>query len=439
MKKQVSLFLGAVLIAASLTGCGKDDKPLESSQPEIPQSTEQSEESQTEQQTQSQQESTDSEQDNSGLEQGTLFNSISDFNYEAAQEGVWQYYFSGDNGETFDKCTAFDDYPDSRVRGWHPWTGSYIGVGMNDDMEGFLELNTDGVSKDWSNQMGVLAFEAPVEGRYVITARVWNPWSQPCDNFTFKKADGTEVLSVDMSEIVDNYAYVTPTDVQLAQGELLYIFCNSTEGSWVSAYIDCTMVYDPQDDSVYEVPEVEAREVLGADPDFGKTAEHNAYQEFDKNAADGSNCPWLYASTVDGSAFIPAAEYKDTDYGANEWFTESGTGMGQVNYVEGEYLELNTPGNGGEVMALGFKAPSEGTYTFSGYTFNPYSQSCEVFHLSLNGEEKAAIDIADYTVKPNAFDVEITMAEGDVLYFYCPSTTADSWVSAYLSVFVNAR
>ena len=56
MKKQFSLFLGAVLIAASLTGCGKDDKPLESSQPEIPQSTEQSEESQTEQQTQEQSE-----------------------------------------------------------------------------------------------------------------------------------------------------------------------------------------------------------------------------------------------------------------------------------------------------------------------------------------------------------------------------------------------
>ncbi|MCI8462192.1 MAG: hypothetical protein HFG25_04500 [Lachnospiraceae bacterium] len=437
MKKQLSLILGAILIAASLTGCGKDEKPQENSQQGTNQSTEQSDDSQSGQQTD--QESSDPGQEDPGLAQGTSFNSIDDYNFEAPQEGVWQYYFSGDNGETFDKCTTYDDYPDSKVRGWHPWTGSYIGVGFNDDMEGFLELNTDGVSKDWSNQMGVLAFEAPVEGRYVITAKVWNPWSQPCDNFTFKKGDGTEVLSVDMSEIVDNYAYVTPTDVQLAQGELLYIFCNSTEGSWVSAYIDCTMVYDPQDDSVYQVPEVEAREVAGVDPDFGKTAEHNAYQEFNKDTADGSSSPWIYASTMDGSEFTPAAEYRDTDYGANEWFTEGGTGMGQVNYVEGEYLELNTPGNGAEIMALGFRAPAEGTYTFSGYTFNPYSQSCEAFHLSLNGEEKASVDIADYTAKPNEFTVEIAMAEGDVLYFYCPSTTADSWVSAYLSVFVNAQ
>ena len=425
------------MIAASLTGYGKDEKPQENSQQGTNQSTEQSDDSQSGQQTD--QESSDPGQEDPGLAQGTSFNSIDDYNFEAPQEGVWQYYFSGDNGETFDKCTTYDDYPDSKVRGWHPWTGSYIGVGFNDDMEGFLELNTDGVSKDWSNQMGVLAFEAPVEGRYVITAKVWNPWSQPCDNFTFKKGDGTEVLSVDMSEIVDNYAYVTPTDVQLAQGELLYIFCNSTEGSWVSAYIDCTMVYDPQDDSVYQVPEVEAREVAGVDPDFGKTAEHNAYQEFNKDTADGSSSPWIYASTMDGSEFTPAAEYRDTDYGANEWFTEGGTGMGQVNYVEGEYLELNTPGNGAEIMALGFRAPAEGTYTFSGYTFNPYSQSCEAFHLSLNGEEKASVDIADYTAKPNEFTVEIAMAEGDVLYFYCPSTTADSWVSAYLSVFVNAQ
>ena len=225
------------MIAASLTGYGKDEKPQENSQQGTNQSTEQSDESQSGQQTD--QESSDPGQKDPGLAQGTSFNSIDDYKFEAPQEGVWQYYFSGDNGETFDKCTTYDDYPDSKVRGWHPWTDSYIGVGFNDDMEGFLELNT--------------------------------------------------------------------------------------------------------------------------------------------------------------------------------------------------------PGNGAEIMALGFRAPAEGTYTFSGYTFNPYSQSCEAFHLSLNGEEKASVDIADYTAKPNEFTVEIAMAEGDVFYFYCPSTTADSWVSAYLSVFVNAQ
>lgn len=431
--KKLSLLLGAVLIAASLTACGDEEKPQED-----PQDTQQSEQPGD---TQTDEQSTDggSGDETPGLAQGTSFNSIEDFNYDAGQEGVWQYYFSGDNGETFDKCTSYDEYPDAKVRGWHPWTGSYIGVGFNDDMEGFLELNTDGVSKDWSNQMGVLAFEAPAEGRYVITAKVWNPWSQSCDNFVFKKADGTVALSVDMSEIIDNYAYVTPTDVQLGEGELLYIFCNSTDSTWVSAYVDCTMVYDPADDSVYEVPEVEAREVKGVDPDFAKTAEYNAYKDFDKENADGSKVPWIYASTVDGKEFTPAAEYKDTDYNAHEWFSAGGTGIGQVDYMEGDYLEMNTPGNGAEVMALGFKAPADGTYTFSGYTFNPYSQSCEAFHVTLNGEEKAAIDIADFTAKPNEFSVEVAMSAGDIVYFYCPSTTAESWVSAHLSVFVNAQ
>mgnify|MGYP001033104419 CR=1 FL=1 len=425
MKKLLVTLMTAVMVC-SLAGCGKkQDKPAKESTP------------QPKQESTASPEPTAEPEGEGGPEAGTTFDSVADFNTEEGQNGPWQYYFSGDNGETFDACGSYNEYPDSGIRGWYPWEGSYIGVGFNNSMEGFLELNTDGVSKDWSNQMGVLAFEAPAAGKYVITAKVWNPWGQPCDVFTFKKQDGTVVLSVDMTEIVDNYAYVTPTDVQMEKGEKLYIYCNSTDSSWVSAYIGCTMVYEPVDDSVYTVPEVEEREVKGVEPDFTKEAVYNAYQEFDKENAEGANGVWLYASTTDGADFVPAVEYRDTDYDADEWFSEDGTGIGTVGYLEGEYLEMNTPGSGATMMALGFKAPADGTFTFSGYAFNPYSQSAEKFYAVLNGETVSEFEIAEFTSLPNEYSFDAAMSEGDVLYFYCPSATEGGWVSAYLSVFVN--
>lgn len=36
----------------------------------------------------------------SGLAHGTVFDCVADFHTEDGQSGVWQYYFSGDNGET---------------------------------------------------------------------------------------------------------------------------------------------------------------------------------------------------------------------------------------------------------------------------------------------------------------------------------------------------
>lgn len=425
MKKLLVALMTAVMVC-SLAACGKEpDKPDTGNTPEPTQEATPSPEPTTE------------PEDEGSLEAGTTFDSIADFNTVEGQNGPWQYYFSGDNGETFDACGSYDEYPDAKVRGWHPWEGSYIGVGFNDDMEGFLELNTDGVSKDFSNQMGVLAFEAPAAGKYVITAKVWNPWGQPCDAFTFKKEDGTVVLSMDMTEVVDNYAYVTPTDVQMEKGEKLYIYCNSTDSTWVSAYVGCTMVYEPVDDSVYTVPEVEEREKKGVEPDFAKEAAYNAYKEFDKENAEGANGVWLYASTTDGAEFVPAVEYKDTEYDTHQWFSEDGTGVGTNGSMEAEYLEINTPGSGATMMALGFKAPADGTYTFSGYAFNPYSQSAEKFYAVVNQETVSEIEIAEFTALPNEYSFDVTMSEGDVLYFYCPSTTEGGWLSAYLSVFVN--
>lgn len=433
--RKLSVLLASALVAVALVGCGKT--PNEEVTPtNTPVPTKEA----TPDPTKVPEPTKEPEVPAVTVEAGTQFNAIADFNYEAGQEGVWQYYFSGDNGETYDACGSFDDY--GGVSGWHPWEGSYIGVGFNQDVEGFLELNTDCLSKNFSGQMGVLTFEAPATGKYVITARVWNPWEQPCDLVTFKKDDGTVALTYDMSETIDIYAYVTPTDVQLEAGQKLYIYCNSTGDDWVSAYVDVTMVYEPTDDSVYTVPEVEAPVIIGVEPNFEQEAQHNAYKDFSTESNDGT---WVYASTENGTDFALAPVYEDRDYGAHQWFTEDGSvGVGTVDYFEDgeQYVELNTAGTGTVMSALGFKAPADGTYVLNGYAFNAWNQPTELVHAVLNGTEVATVELVENIKLPNEFSFEVTMKAGETVYFYCPSTvTAEDggWVSAYISVFANAQ
>lgn len=370
---------------------------------------------------------------------GTVFDSYADFNKESGQEGVWQYYFSGDNGETFDPCGTYDDY--GNVRGWHPWEGSYIGVGFNDDVPDFLELNTDGHSTNFSNQMGTLAFQAPADGKYVITAAVWNPWEQNCENFVFKHSDGTVIYEQDMSELVDVYGYITPTDVELKAGDMIYIYCNAAGGEWVSGYVNATVYYEPTDDSCYEVPEVtvpEKEEALVPTSD----AEFNAYNDFDREACDGSNVPWVYGSTADGVTFTPAAKFDSPDWNgdgepdAHQWYSEAGTGVGINNDADEGWLEVNTPGQGGEMCYVGFRAPAAGTYTLSGWTWNTWNQSAEKFHVVVNGTEVAALDLL---ADPTEFSLEVTLAEGETAYFYCASGAAESWLSGYIALYAQAQ
>ena len=367
----------------------------------------------------------------SGVAPGTVFDSVSGFNKEAGQEGVWQYFFSGDNGETYDPCDSFDDY--GTVRGWHPWEGSYLGVGINDDVEGFLELDTDGHSTAFSHQMGVLAFEAPADGKYVLTAAVWNPWDQACEAFTFRHSDGTVLYEQDMTELVKVHGYITPTDVELKTGDKIYIYCNAVGSDWVSAYVNATIYYEPTDDSCYEVPEVP---VPPEEEVFVPTSEaaYNAFNQFDATACDGSNVPWVYAVTTDGVEFALAERYEDKDYGAHQWFSGSGTGAGPTDYTGEGWLELNTTAQDGEMTAVGFKAPADGTYTLHGYTHNPYGQPADMVHAVLNGAEISAIAIGE---EPAEFSFAAELKAGETVYFYCNSTA--DWVSASLAVYADAQ
>lgn len=372
---------------------------------------------------------------NTGLEPGTVFNSVDDFNYEAGQEGPWQYYFSGDSGKTYDPCGSFDDY--GGVKGWHPWEGSYTGVGFNSDMEGFLELNTDCYSEDYSGQMGTLAFEAPADGKYVLTAAVWNPWEQPCGVFTFQHSDGTILYEQDMTELVDIYGYITPTDVELKAGDRIYMYCNATGSDWVSAYINATIYYEPTDDACYQVPEVEApAPVVEIIPDI-EDAAHSATAEFSKEDANGL---WVYAVTTDGKEYTVLEDFReptdwddDEDVDASQWYSANGTGLGFNCDVNG-WLEANVSNsveNGGEMTALGFKAPEAGTYKLIIFTQNKWGQDGGSVVLSVNGEDVATVDFLEsVTVQ----DVEVTLEAGEIVYIH--GTSNNDWVSAYIAVFV---
>ena len=372
------------------------------------------------------------------VEPGTVFNCVEGFNYEEGQNGVWQYYFSGDSAATYDPCGGYHDY--GGIRGWHPWEGSYIGVGFNDDMEGFLELNTDSYSTDYSGQMGILCFEAPADGKYVLTAAVWNPWEQACQKFTFKHSDGTIIYEQDMTELVAIYGYITPTDVQLKAGDRIYMYLNASGSEWVSGYINASIYYEPTDDSCYDVPEVIPPE---EEPPFdpSKDAQYSAVGQFDKESADGTNSPWVYGWTADGVTFNAPSYFDapnwddDPEADAYQWYSNAGTGVG-INVDCSAWIEVNTPGVGADMAAIGFKAPADGTYILSGWTQNLWGQNAAGFRVVKGGEE---VQIIDYVEEPTEFSIEVTLAAGETVYFHPVSGGEGEWVSGYIALYADKK
>ena len=371
------------------------------------------------------------------VKEPAVYNSVEGFHLEADAESVWQYYFSIDDGATVtDPCEDNTDY--GTYGGWHPWEGAYTGVGFNHDVEGYLEFNTDmkgGI-------MGVLVFVAPSTGKYVVTAQVFNPWKQNLDKFTVK-TDAGVVVEREMSDVVDVYGFITPTDVELNEGDRLYFMCNSQDESWASCYSNITLYYEPQDDSVYVVPEVEVpvKEVLGVDPNFEQEAKWSAYRDFDRTAADGSNVPWVYAQTVAWGEFATMQFCADRDWGATEWYLEDlandyvGVGISNDPAYRENYLEMNTEDYGLRVACLGFKAPAAGTYAFNGYVQNVWGQNLGMLRVYKGAEYYKDFAAKDYTEKPNEFAFDATLEEGEIVWFFVDSESG--WTSAGLAVYVN--
>ena len=363
------------------------------------------------------------------------FNSVEGFHDDSATDGVWQYYFSIDDGATVtDPCEDYTDY--GTYGGWHPWEGSYVGVGFNHDVEGYLEFNTDMKG----GLMGTLVFVAPAAGKYTVTAQIWNPWDQGLDNFTVK-TDAGVIAEQPMAELVDVYGFITPTDVELNEGDKLYFFCNSTGESWASAYSNITIYYEWEDASIYEIPEVvmPEKEVLGVDPNFDQEAKWNAYKDFDKTAPDGSNVPWVYATTVAWGEFTPMVVCVDRDWGATEWYLDAenyvGVGISSDPAYQGGLLEMNTEEYGATVACLGFKAPTAGTYAFNGYVQNVWGQNTAMLRVYKGSEYFKDFAVKDYTDKPNEYAFEATLEEGEIVWFFVDSE--GGWTSAGLAVYVN--
>lgn len=408
MKKLVMLLMVLVMVA-SASACASNPPEVTTAPTDTPATTE----------------STPPE---NGIAPGTSWNSVEGYDYEGAQDSVWKYFFFDANDSSYNPMGGYEEREDGNLCAWYPWEGSWVGIGFNKDMEGFLEMNDDGES-----MRAVLGFVAPADGNYVFTAKVQNPWEQVPDLFTVVKEDGTVVLEEDISQYTSVYGYVTPTDVSLKKGELLYIFCASKEG-WASIYSNVTIHYEPTDSSVYEVPEVEIPVKKVFKP--SANAQYSASAEFNQEGG-----VWTYASTKDGVNFTPASYYDEPDWtgegtpSAAQWFSENGTGIG-YNYEAGkDYLEANVTeafANEGEAAALGFVAPADGKYTIGGYTLDMWGQDCAGVKVVYNGEVIATVDLLG---EPTEFTVTVDMKAGETVYIYGESNSG--WVSAYLAVWAG--
>lgn len=363
------------------------------------------------------------------------WNSVSEMRTEEDAQSVWQYYFYDPTDSSFNPMMKYIDHSSEGVncKGWYPWEGSWVGADLNADVADFMELNCEG--KD--GMAAVLGFVAPSDGKYTVTGAVYNPWSQATDLFTVAKNDGTVVTTEDISALNAVNGYLTPTEVELTAGEILYFYCFST-ADWVSSYSNITVYLNNTDPQILVKPEVVIPE---EEPEFVPSVEDAAYSaaaEFSSETADGV---WVYASTTDGVTYTVADHYEEPDWNGDEqpdaaqWYSAGGTGLG-FNYDAGtNWLEANvteSAENGGEIMALGFKAPTAGTYTLTVFTQNKWGQDGGNVIVSAKGETIAEIPFA---AEPSSQSVEVTLEAGEVVYIH--GTSNGGWVSTYLAAFVK--
>ncbi len=372
---------------------------------------------------------------------GTSWNAIETYDKEGKEDSVWKYEFFDGNDSSYNPMGGYEERNDGSLCSWYPWEGCWVGLGFNKDVEGYLEMNSDGTA-----MTSILVFVAPADGEYVITGQVWNPWSQPCDKFTVSKVEaakasdikeaGTVVLEQEIAGFEAIYGYLTSTKVELKKGDLLRFKCPSTDGNWVSAYANVTMHYKPTDPSVYETPENPTPPEQPVEPTPGVDgALYSATGDFSR---ENNNGVWVYASTFDGINYTlnngfdaPTGWDDDPEEDAAQWYSDGGTGVG-FNFDVADYLEVNVNNGNGEMAALGFKAPAAGTYKLTVFTKNMWGQDSNGVIVHLNGEDIATIPFVEaQTVQ----EITVTLAEGDIVYFH--GTSNGEWVSTYMAVFVS--
>lgn len=413
MKKFLAMFLALTLVLTMAACAGTTNDPKATDDTQAPSTTTPTTEPQQ--------------------ETGT-WNSVQELRTEEDANSVWQYYFFDPNDSSYNLMMKYIDHAPEGVNcaGWYPWEGSWVGADLNADQPGYLELNCEG--KD--AMAAVLGFVAPADGKYTVTGKVFNPWGQPADLFTVAKNDGTIVTTEDISQYNEVNGYLTPTEVELKKGDILYFYCFST-ADWVSSYSDITVYLNNTDPSILVKPEVVIPEKEEEFVPNVEGASHSATAEFSGENADGL---WVYASTTDGVEYTVADHFDTPDWNgdnqpdAEQWYSANGTGLG-FNYDVGkDWLEVNvteSAENGGEIMALGFKTPEAGTYTLTVFTQNKWGQSSDKVVVSVGGEDVAEIP---FTADVTQQTVEVTLEAGQVAYIH--GTSNGGWVSTYIAVFV---
>lgn len=338
---------------------------------------------------------------------GALYDARRDLNDKSSTDGPFVYAITSD-GKTFEALPEFierewDDDPDPDAREWYMNNDDYVGVGINADVDTFLEVNVEKPFAE-SGRAGALGFKAPEDGKYSLTVYTKNVFEQ---NAKVVKAvlNGEEIAEIPFT----TFGNAVMLDVELKAGEVVYFF-GVSEGDWVSAYMNIYV------------------------NSYSATRDFNT-----ESATDGT---WVYAITKDGKTFDPQGEYierewdDDPDPDACEWYLNKDdyTGIGFNADVPG-WLEANVSNsfaNGGSAAALGFKAPEAGKYELTVCAINQFGQNGGDVVLSLNGEEVGTVSFVDV---PFAGTFTVELQAGDIVYIH--GTSNNDWVSAYLQAAAN--
>lgn len=241
MKKGLTMVLSVLMVAALFIGCSNKNDDSANSTPEVTKAPI-TEEVPTEVPTEAPAElPTEAPVPVVTVAADTKFNAFEQFDMESATgtNVPWIYSFTSDKGVTFDPLTIME--ASGGLSPWHPWGGSWIGVGLNNDVPNLVELNTD--MKDGMN--GALGFVAPADGSYVLTGYVTNPWDQTAD-LLYCRLNGTDVFTVQPGMAADGAVAFPQTTMDLKAGDIVYFFCPSTTADgWVSAYVEVNFYYEP--------------------------------------------------------------------------------------------------------------------------------------------------------------------------------------------------
>jgi len=185
-----------------------------------------------------------------------------------------------------------------------------------------------------------------------------------------------------------------------------------------------------------ETTEPETTEPETTEPEAAPAVVYNAIEGFSAETCEGEI--WQYGYTVDGYKFTLSDHYDSPDWdgdgnaNASQWYGPAGTGVG-INYDSPNYIEVNNNG-AGECAGIGFKAPADGTYVFSGTTWNQYEQESSGMLMNCWDQQ---LEIIPFTAEEQAFEYEVTISAGTVVWFWVADEY--SWVSAYMTLSVTAK